>query len=139
MAVLRFSFGTMGSGKSTLALQIHHNLSTRGLRGLLCTQLDRDGARVSSRLGVSATAVDVGPKLDLYELATGYRDQHGGLEYLVCDEAQIYTDAQAEQLARVVDELDHAVHSHGLLNDFRGRHFAGSARFLEDRKCTRLN
>src|SRR3546814_3416191 len=86
MAVLRFSFGTMGSGKSTLALQIHHNLSTRGLRGLLCTQLDRDGARVSSRLGVSATAVDVGPKLDLYELATGYRDQHGGLEYLVRSE-----------------------------------------------------
>ena len=35
MAVLRFSFGTMGSGKSTLALQIHHNLSSRGLRGLL--------------------------------------------------------------------------------------------------------
>ena len=60
MAVLRFSYGTMGSGKSTLALQIHHNLSSRGLRGLLCTQLDRDGARVSSRLGVSAAAVDVG-------------------------------------------------------------------------------
>ena len=54
MAVLRFSYGTMGSGKSTLALQIHHNLSSRGLRGLLCTQLDRDGAVVSSRLGVSA-------------------------------------------------------------------------------------
>ena len=62
MAVLRFSYGTMGSGKSTLALQIHHNLSSRGLRGLLCTQLDRDGARVSSRLGVSAAAVDVGPE-----------------------------------------------------------------------------
>ena len=69
MAVLRFSFGTMGSGKSTLALQIHHNLSSRGLQGLLCTQLDRDGARVSSRLGVSASAVDVGPRLDLFELA----------------------------------------------------------------------
>src|SRR3546814_17384800 len=70
------------------------------------------------------------PKLDLYELATGYRDQHGGLEYLVCDEAQFYTDAQAEQLARVVDELDADVHALGLLTDFRGRLFAGSARFL---------
>ena len=40
MGLLRFSFGTMGSGKSTLALQIHHNLSSRDLRGLLCTQLD---------------------------------------------------------------------------------------------------
>ena len=61
MATLRFSFGTMGSGKSTLALQIHHNLSARGLHGLLCTHLDREGAQVSSRLGVSVEAVDVGP------------------------------------------------------------------------------
>lgn len=131
MAALRFSFGTMGSGKSTLALQIHHNLSTRGLRGLLCTQLDRDGARVSSRLGVSATAVDVGAKLDLFELAAGYVDQHGGLDYLVCDEAQFYTPEQAEELARVVDDLDADVHALGLLTDFRGRLFEGTARLLE--------
>ena len=131
MAVLRFSYGTMGSGKSTLALQIHHNLSSRGLRGLLCTQLDRDGAVVSSRLGVSAAAVDVGPKLDLYELACGFRHTHGGLDYLVCDEAQFYTPAQVEQLARIVDELNADVHALGLLTDFRGRLFEGSARFLE--------
>ena len=61
MAKLRFSFGTMGSGKSTLALQIHHNLSSRGLQGLLCSQLDRAGGKVSSALGVSADAVEVGP------------------------------------------------------------------------------
>ena len=48
MAVLRFSFGTMGSGKSTLALQIHHNLKQRGLQGILCSQLDRSGGKVSS-------------------------------------------------------------------------------------------
>lgn len=131
MAVLRFSYGTMGSGKSTLALQIHHNLSTRGLRGLLCTQLDRDGARVSSRLGVSAAAVEVGPKLDLFELAGNHHDAHGGLEYLVCDEAQFYTPAQVEQLCRVVDELGADVHALGLLTDFRGRLFEGSARFME--------
>ncbi|MFP5256365.1 MAG: thymidine kinase [Acidimicrobiia bacterium] len=131
MAVLRFSFGTMGSGKSTLALQIHHNLSSRGLRGLLCTQLDRDGARVSSRLGVSASAVDVGPKLDLFTLAEQYAAQHGAIDHLVCDEAQFYTVAQVEQLARVVDELGADVHALGLLTDFRGRLFEASARFLE--------
>jgi thymidine kinase len=131
MAVLRFSYGTMGSGKSTVALQIHHNLSSRGLRGLLCTQLDRDGAVVSSRLGVSAAAVDVGPKLDLFELASRYAASNGGLEYLVCDEAQFYTSAQVEQLSRVVDELNADVHAFGLLTDFRGRLFEGSARFLE--------
>lgn len=131
MAVLRFSFGTMGSGKSTLALQIHHNLSSRGLLGVLCTRLDRDGARVSSRLGVSATAVDVGVGVDLFALATSYRAERGGLDYLVCDEAQFYSPAQVEQLARVVDELGADVHALGLLTDFRGRLFEGSARFLE--------
>ena len=131
VAVLRFSFGTMGSGKSTLALQIHHNLSSRGLRGLLCTRLDRDGGRVSSRLGVSASAVEVGPTLDLFELASRHHDEHGSLDYLICDEAQFYTPVQVEQLARVVDELGADVHALGLLTDFRGRLFEGSARFLE--------
>lgn len=131
MPLLRFSYGTMGSGKSTLALQIHHNLSTRGLRGLLCTRFDRDGARVSSRLGVSAAAVDVGPRLDLFELASRYRERHGALDYLVCDEAQFYAPAQVEQLCRVVDELGADVHALGLLTDFRGRLFEGSARFME--------
>lgn len=136
MATLRFSFGTMGSGKSTLALQIHHNLSSRGMRGLLCTRLDREGARVSSRLGVSADAVDVGPKLDLHELAATYAEHHGGLSYLVCDEAQFYTPAQVDQLARVVDDLGIDVYCFGILTDFRTRMFPGSARLVE--LCDRM-
>ena len=71
MALLRFSFGTMGSGKSTVALQIHHNLSTRDLYGLLLTCLDREGDQVTSRLGVAAPAIDVPADLDLYSLAVG--------------------------------------------------------------------
>ena len=66
MAILRFSYGTMGSGKSTLALQIHHNLAVRGLRGLILTKLDRDGTQVTSRLGVSAPAVEVSSGLDVF-------------------------------------------------------------------------
>ncbi len=131
MGTLRFSYGTMGSGKSTLALQIHHNLSSRGLHGLLCTRLDREGARVSSRLGVSAEAVDVGPKLDLFALATQHVQHNGALHYLVCDEAQFYTREQADQLARVVDDLGADVHALGLLTDFRGVLFEGTARLLE--------
>lgn len=131
MATLRFSFGTMGSGKSTVALQIHHNLSSRGLNGLLCTHLDRQGGQVSSRLGVTASAVEVGPELDLYALAAERIDHDGVLHYLVCDEAQFYTPAQIDQLARVVDELGADVHAFGLLTDFRGRLFDGTARLLE--------
>jgi len=65
MATLRFNYGTMGSGKSTLALQINHNLTSRGLAGLLLTKLDRDGGQVTSRLGVSTPAIEMAPEIDL--------------------------------------------------------------------------
>lgn len=127
MAVLRFSFGTMGSGKSTLALQIHHNLRECGLRGQLLTRLDRDGGKVSSRLGVSADAIEVDPDVDLFELARHRRP----LDYLVCDEAQFYSTAQVDQLARAVDGLDIDVYAFGLITDFRGLLFEGTKRLLE--------
>lgn len=128
MGVLRFSFGTMGSGKSTLALQIHHNLTHGGLNGALCSMLDRKGARVSSRLGVSADAIVIDPSVDLREIA-----RNGGkpLDYMVCDEAQFYTPEQIEQLAEAVDELRLDIFAFGLLTDFRGQLFAGTARLLE--------
>ncbi len=131
MGVLRFSFGTMGSGKSTVALQIHHNLASCGLQGLLLTQLDRDGSQVTSRLGVAAPAVEVTPGLDLYRLVEE-RAEHGEhLDYLVCDEAQFYTVAQCDQLALAVDELGIDVFAFGLITDFRGVLFEGTRRLLE--------
>ncbi len=131
MGVLRFSFGTMGSGKSTLALQIHHNLISRGLIGLLCTRLDREEAQVSSRLGVSRDAIEVTPSLDFRELADEVIGREGRLDFLVCDEAQFFTPAQVEQLAGVVDGLDVDAYAFGLLTDFRGRLFPGTTRLLE--------
>ncbi len=127
MATLRFSYGTMGSGKSTLALQIHHNLAVRGLRGLILTKLDRDGSQVTSRLGVSAPAVEVSPDLDVFALV-GARQP---LDFLVCDEVQFYSTDQCDQLARVVDELGVDVYAFGLITDFRGLLFDGTRRMLE--------
>ncbi|MEI7546645.1 MAG: thymidine kinase [Actinomycetota bacterium] len=127
MATLRFSFGTMGSGKSTMALQIHHNLASRELYGLLLTTLDREGAQVTSRLGVAAQAIEVVAGLDLYKLAV----DHWPLHYLVCDEAQFYSVEQCDQLARVVDELSVDVFAFGLITDFRGELFEGTKRLLE--------
>ena len=111
MASLRFSFGTMGSGKSTLALQIHHNLSSRGLFGILCSQLDRAGGKVSSALGVSADAVQVSPEFNLYDFALKEKENNGSLDYMICDEAQFYSVDQIEQLARVVDEIGAEVYT----------------------------
>jgi thymidine kinase len=131
MAELVFYFGTMGSGKSTLALQIHHNLAASGQNGLLLTQLDRASSSVSSRLGVSEPAIEVHQGLDLYQLAEDVIAEHGSLEYLVCDEAQFYLPSQVDQLSEVVDLLDADVYAFGLLTDFRGRLFEGTARLLE--------
>ena len=127
MGLLRFSFGTMGSGKSTVALQIHYNLSEAGLRGLLLTRFDRTDGQVSSRLGVSADAIEVTPALDISTLA---RSTHR-LQYLVCDEVQFYTEDQCDQLADAVDELEIDVYAFGLITDFRGRLFDGTKRLLE--------
>ena len=127
MAILRFSFGTMGSGKSTLALQIHHNLRSRDLYGILLTCLDREGRQVTSRLGVAAPAIHVEPTMDLRELALA----HWPLHYVVCDEAQFYTPQQCDELARIVDELDVDVYAFGLITDFRGQLFDGTRRLLE--------
>jgi thymidine kinase len=127
MATLRFSFGTMGSGKSTLALQIHHNLTSRHMYGLLLTKLDRQGDQVTSRLGVAAPAEQVTDDLDLHQLAV----QHWPLHYLVCDEVQFYSPEQCDQLARVVDDMEVDVYAFGLITDFRGRLFEGTQRMLE--------
>jgi thymidine kinase len=127
MATLRFSFGTMGSGKSTLALQIHHNLAVRDRQGLLLTKLDRDGTQVTSRLGVSAPAVEVSPDIDLFELALSRMP----LDFVVCDEVQFYSIAQCDQLARVADDLDVDVYAFGLITDFKGLLFEGTKRMLE--------
>jgi thymidine kinase len=131
MAALRFYFGTMGSGKSTQALQIHHNLSGRGMPCMLITQLDREAGRVSSRLGVSAEATIIDSGVDLFRLITQEHLRGSGLHAVICDEAQFYAPHQIDQLARVVDESDIEVYAFGLLTTFQGELFAGSRRLLE--------
>ena len=96
---------------------------------MLLTRLDRETANVSSRLGVSAPAVEVTAGTDLYALLAG--ESAEGLDFVVADEAQFYEPAQVDQLARAVDELDVDVYAFGLLTDFRGRLFPGTARLLE--------
>ena len=127
MSTLRFSFGTMGSGKSALALQIHHNLASRDLHGLLLTCLDREGHQVTSRLGVQAPAIHVDDDLDLHALAVA----NWPLHYMVCDEVQFYTPAQCDQLALIVDDMEIDVYAFGLITDFRGLLFDGTRRMLE--------
>jgi thymidine kinase len=127
---LRFFFGTMGSGKSTQALQIHHNLSSSGLRGRLITQLDRQGNVVSSRLGVSKEAAEVRPGTSIIELVLLGRPA-ASIDYVVADETHFYELEQIDELAQLVDEYDVDVYAFGLLTSFQGKLFPASARLLE--------
>ena len=131
MAELRFFYGTMGSGKSTQALQIHHNLVKGGLACMLITQLDRADGVVSSRLGVSASAVIIDGTVDLQRMIYQRHLDYQGLHAVICDEAQFYEPGQIDQLARVVDDLDVEVYAFGLLTSFQGRLFPGTQRLLE--------
>lgn len=132
MAELVFFSGTMDCGKSTLALQMDHNHAARGRGGLLYTRNDRAGRDVlSSRLGLSARALEVTDDTDFWDDVVRRRTRGERVDYLVCDEAQFYSPAQCDQLARVVDELEVEVYAFGLITDFRGHLFDGTRRLLE--------
>ena len=132
MAELVFFCCTMASGKSTLALQVDHTRAARGLVGVLFTRGDRAGhGRLSSRLGLQRPAREVADADDLWKAVVDERLAGRRTDYLVCDEAQFYTSAQVDQLARVVDELDVDVFAFGITRDFQARLFPGSQRLIE--------
>jgi len=87
--------------------------------------------------GKSTVALQIHHNLSnrqLYGLLLTTLDREGNQvtsHYLICDEAQFYSEDQCEQLARVVDDLEVDVYAFGLLTDFRGRLFEGSKRMLE--------
>jgi thymidine kinase len=132
MAELHFFTGTMDSGKSTLALQTNHNHAARGRVGRIFTTHDRAGeAILSSRLGLTHDAIEVEDDFDFWRYVVDSLTAGARVDYLICDEAQFYTTAQIDQLAKVVDELQIDVFAFGILSDFRTRLFPGSARLVE--------
>ena len=128
---LKFYFGPMDCGKSTLALQIDHNNSRQGRRGLLLVRHDRSGKpQISSRIGITHEAVEVADD-DLRQLvrsrwALGHR-----VDYVIVDEAQFLSSAQVEQLAELADDVQVDIYCFGLATDFRGEMFPGSRRLFE--------
>src|SRR5215467_9722590 len=66
---LKFYWGPMDCGKSTLALQMDHNHSRQGRHGLVLTRNDRSlGPSITTRIGLSRPAIEVGDDLDLLAL-----------------------------------------------------------------------
>ena len=129
---VKFFHGPMDCGKSTLALQLHYNHSRQGRSGMLLTKLDRSGpARISSRIGISRSAVEVSDEQDIGELVRQAWSRGRRVDYLIVDEAQFFTPEQVDQLAVLADEVQVDVYAFGISTDFRGRLFPGSGRLFE--------
>ena len=131
MGQLTFYYGTMNCGKSTLALQMHHNARAAGKSVLLFSKLDRAGAVIWSRIGLSAPATTVGDDLHLHDLVVGIMEAGEPVDEIIVDEAQFLGAWQVDHLARLADERDLEVRCFGLLSDFQTRLFPGSRRLLE--------
>ncbi|GAA2855152.1 thymidine kinase [Actinoplanes cyaneus] len=121
--------GRMGSGKSTLALQNAFNRRQAGRPGVLLTSQDRAGEGImSSRLGVTADAIEVTTGMDLAALVVD-RVPTGG--FVIADEAQFLTPEQVEQLAWAADELAVDIDCYAITTDFLSRLFPGAQRLVE--------
>ena len=126
-ARLKFYYGPMDCGKSTLALQIHHNHTRSGRRGLLLTRHDRSGApRITTRIGLAKEATELADASDIRALAAERR-----ADYVICDEVQFYPVAHIEQMADLVDCDGVDVYAFGLATDFRSVLFPSTQRLLE--------
>ena len=129
MAQLHYRHAAMNSGKSTMVLQYRHTYASCGRKGLLMTRLDRAGTGiVSSRIGLTADALEIGAAADLTELVLSQPGSR--VDHVIVDEAQFLSPDQVDQLAALVDDHDIDVFAFGLLSDFRGLQFPGSARLV---------
>ncbi|GAA3010232.1 thymidine kinase [Actinokineospora diospyrosa] len=129
---LRFYYGPMDCGKSTLALQVDHNHARQGRVGLLLVRMDRSGRpQISSRIGITRPALEVGAEVDVRELVRSRWARGERVDYLIVDEAQFLTAAQVDQLAELADDSQVDVYCFGIATDFQGRLFPGAARLVE--------
>ncbi|MPZ79411.1 MAG: thymidine kinase [Actinophytocola sp.] len=129
---LRFYYGPMDCGKSTLALQVDHNHARQGRKGLLLVHLDRSGKpQISSRIGITRTAIEVHAGIDLRDLVRERWAAGSRVDYLIVDEAQFLTPQQVDQLAELADDVQVDVYCFGIATDFRSELFPGSRRLFE--------
>ncbi len=131
-AHLKFFYGPMDCGKSTLALQIDHNHSRQGRKGLLLTRYDRSGGpTITTRVGLARPAVEVDDDMDLRLLVRGEWAAGRRVDYVVVDEAGFLTAEHVDQLAELVDEWHVDAYCFGLATDFRSLLLPGAKRLIE--------
>lgn len=132
MAKLYFKYGAMGSSKTAQALITKFNYEERGMKVWLIkpsTDTRFGTATIRSRIGIEGTADVILPDTDLYAAFLAHLPS--GIDVVISDECQFFTEAQIDALRAIVDDHNIPVLCFGLRTDFRTRLFPGSSRLFE--------
>ncbi len=132
---LYFRYGTMGSAKTALLLTTAYNFEERKMSYLCLKPVvdtrDHDNV-IASRIGIRRECQWIFHDTDLYALAKArYKEKSEFIQWYLIDEAQFLTEAQVDQLARIVDDFGSNVICYGLRTDFQSHLFEGSRRLFE--------
>ncbi len=132
---LYFRYGTMGSAKTALLLTTAYNFEERGMAyKCLKPVVDTREARnvIRSRIGIERECAWIYANTNLYDfVCRTCRTDGRVVEWILVDEAQFLSEAQVDQLSRVVDDFGINVVCYGLRTDFRSHLFEGSRRLFE--------
>lgn len=125
----------MGSAKTAILLATAYNFAERKL-SFICLKPIIDTREekpvIRSRIGIERECEWIYPDTNLYEWAkTRYEESLELIDWYLIDEAQFLTEAQVDQLSRIVDDFGSNVICFGLRTDFRSRLFEGSRRLFE--------
>ena len=86
---------------------------------------------IRSRIGIERECRWIYSNTNLYEMARDlYRNDGRLVDWYLIDEAQFLTEAQVDQLSRIVDDLGSNVICYGLRTDFQTHLFEGSRRLF---------
>ena len=132
MAKLYFKYGAMGSSKSAQALITKFNYEEKGMKvWLIKPSVDTREAPdvVASRIGLKARCTTIYPDMSIWDAFENKLAEK--VDVIIADESQFFTEAQIDDMRRIVDELGVPVLCYGLRTDFRTYFFEGSRRLFE--------
>ena len=132
---LYFRYGTMGSAKTAMLLTQAYNFEERHM-DYMCLKpvIDtRETANViRSRIGIERECTWIYQNTNLYSMVRDlYRRDGRVVDWFLIDEAQFLSEAQVDQLSRIVDDFGSNVVCYGLRTDFQTHLFEGSRRLFE--------
>ena len=133
MAKLYFRYGAMGCGKTMQLLQVAFNYEERGHKVcVIKPKTDtKNGSKILTRIGPERdTDFTFDRETNIYDKI---KKEYSNVQCILVDEAQFLTPEQADQLMRVVNNLDIPVMAYGLRLNFRltDGGFEGATRLLQ--------